>query len=111
MTQASGLGQILTRLRTRDATGARSVARSTPSARATAVVRTSAVRRPAASNSNAIIRWEYLPGCVLGVVWQQVRVKNDVNLAPVVRGGMWRILFAARPENTVLVQMSYWVNP
>lgn len=62
-------------------------------------------------NSNAVIRWEYLPGSVLFVVWQQGRVQNDVN--PGTFGARRDVedLFTARPRNTVLVKMSYWVNP
>lgn len=61
-------------------------------------------------NSNVVFRWEYRPGSVLFVVWQQGRadgsnpgtfdVSRDVHS-----------LFATHPDNTVLVKMSYWFNP
>ena len=61
-------------------------------------------------NSNVVFRWEYRPGSVLFVVWQQGRadaqnpgsfdVSRDV-----------QSLFAAHPDNTLLVKMSYWFNP
>lgn len=61
--------------------------------------------------SNTVLRWEYLPGSTLFLVWAQGRERFDD--APHRfdfdrdRGD----LFAAHPGNTVLLKVSYWVNP
>jgi hypothetical protein len=58
--------------------------------------------------SNAVMRWEYRPGSTLFVVWQQGRDQDDRD--PGHFGG-WRDyqnLFAARPDNTLLLKASYW---
>ena len=60
--------------------------------------------------SNSVVRWEYRPGSTLFLVWTQGRedflsggsrldVKRDYDN-----------LFKLRPENTLLVKASYWVN-
>jgi hypothetical protein len=60
-------------------------------------------------NSNAVLRWEYLPGSTLFLVWQQGRLSNDVNgeFRP---ARDYRDLFRAYPDNTFLVKASYWFN-
>ena len=61
-------------------------------------------------NSNAVLRWEYRPGSVLFLVWQQGR-------ANATRDGRFAFdrdmdnLFASRPDNTLLLKVSYWFNP
>ena len=62
-------------------------------------------------NSNAVVRWEYRPASVLFVVWQQGRAQNLLNAGTFEARRDVGDLFATRPENTVLVKMSYWVNP
>lgn len=61
-------------------------------------------------NSNLVVRWEYRPGSVMFVVWQQGRADardpGSFDMARDVRS-----LFAAHPDNTVLVKFSYWFNP
>lgn len=62
-------------------------------------------------NSNAVVRWEYRPASVLFVVWQQGRAQSGLNTGTFeARRDVWD-LFSARPQNTVLVKMSYWFNP
>ena len=60
-------------------------------------------------NSNAVVRWEYRPGSVLFLVWQQGRADGrDPGTFD-----HWRdlgSLFGARPDNTLLVKASYWFN-
>jgi hypothetical protein len=62
-------------------------------------------------NSNAVLRWEYRPGSVLFLVWQQGRTQNVVNNnafdGPTDVSGM----FGAHPNNTFLVKLSYWISP
>ena len=61
-------------------------------------------------NSNAVVRWEYRPGSVLFVVWQQGR--SDVrNPGSFEAERDLRSLFHSHPDNTLLVKLSYWFNP
>lgn len=62
--------------------------------------------------SNTVLRWEYLPGSALFVVWSQGR---DVDGTAPGRLALWpgsdlRGLFAQRPQNTVAVKLSYWMS-
>jgi hypothetical protein len=57
-----------------------------------------------------VLRWEFKPGSALFVVWQQGREGLRDN-------GLFRFgrdysdVFATPSTNTVLVKMSYWLNP
>jgi hypothetical protein len=61
-------------------------------------------------NSNLVFRWEYRPGSTLFAVWQQGRFGQGAPGAFDVKGDFVD-LFATRPDNTLLVKMSYWFNP
>ena len=61
-------------------------------------------------NSNLVFRWEYRPGSVLFAVWQQGRSASGAPGAFDVKGDFVD-LFGSRPDNTVLLKMSYWFNP
>ncbi len=56
-----------------------------------------------------VLRWEYKPGSVLFVVWQQARANTAVpggfDYARDVRG-----IFGVPPQNVFLVKLSYWLN-
>ena len=62
-------------------------------------------------NSTAVLRWEYRPASVLFVVWQQGRSQSDINPGTFEARRDVGDLFATRPQNTVLIKLSYWVNP
>lgn len=62
-------------------------------------------------NSNAVVRWEYRPGSILFVVWQQGRLQNDRNPGSFEAVRDYRDLFRAHPDNTILLKLSYWLNP
>lgn len=62
-------------------------------------------------NSNAVLRWEYRPASTVFLVWQQGRSQNDINPGTFDAARDVGDLFATRPENTVLLKMSYWFNP
>ena len=62
-------------------------------------------------NSNAVMRWEYRPGSALFVVWQQGRLQDDRNPGSFQLARDYRDLFRAHPDNTLLVKLSYWLNP
>jgi hypothetical protein len=61
-------------------------------------------------NGTAALRWDWRPGSTAYLVWQHRRS------APGTRGVFdfahdRAALFSARPENTLLVKVTYWVNP
>jgi hypothetical protein len=57
--------------------------------------------------SNLVVRWEYLPGSTLYLVWSQGRTSSDTN-------GMFKYandiknLFGVTPRNVFLIKLSYW---
>ena len=59
---------------------------------------------------NAVLRWEYLPGSTLFVVWTQNRTNENY-------AGEFRLnrdfseLFSSEPDNVFLVKVAYWINP
>lgn len=59
--------------------------------------------------SNAVLRWEYLPGSTLFVVWSQdrdaYRADGDFDFGADVRD-----LFGVRPRNVFMVKLSYWMS-
>lgn len=59
-------------------------------------------------NANAVWRWEFRPGSTLYVVWTQQRSGTlaDGTFAPRRDFGS---LLTVRPENSVLLKMSYWL--
>ena len=56
---------------------------------------------------NAVLRWEYMPGSTLFVVWQQSRDKSELrgDFDPGRDVGQ---LFSANPQNIFLVKVNYW---
>ncbi len=61
-------------------------------------------------NSNVVLRWEYRPGSVLFLVWQQGRLDRR-DPGSFEAGRDLRNLFLTHPDNTLLVKVSYWFNP
>jgi len=57
---------------------------------------------------NAVFRWEYRPGSVLYVAWTQSRV-SDAPFGDLDFRRDRSALFAARPDNIVLVKASWWL--
>jgi hypothetical protein len=62
-------------------------------------------------NSNAVLRWEYRPASTIFLVWQQGRLQDARNPGTFVPGRDVRNLFDSRPLNTLLLKVSYWLNP
>jgi len=61
-------------------------------------------------NGTAALRWEWRPGSAAYLVWQHHRS------APGTRGDFdfardRSALFRATPENTIMLKVSYWINP
>ena len=69
--------------------------------------------RSTSFQSNTVLRWEYLPGSTLFLVWAQNRdAFDDANSNPSFQARSdYRYLFRQRPDNTFLIKMSYWFNP
>jgi hypothetical protein len=61
-------------------------------------------------HTSAVVRWEYRPGSTLFIVWTEGRDQEDRNAGSFVPTRDFRDLFGARPDNTVLVKGSYWIN-
>ncbi|HEX6557824.1 MAG TPA: DUF5916 domain-containing protein [Longimicrobiales bacterium] len=59
--------------------------------------------------TNAVMRWEYLPGSTVFLVWAHGR--DDFRA---MRQGTWRDdyndLFQLHPDNTFLIKVAYWIN-
>ena len=62
-------------------------------------------------NSNIVARWEYRPASALFVVWQQGRAQSDLHAGTFDAPRDVRDLFAAHPDNTLLVKLSWWFTP
>ncbi|HEX5829367.1 MAG TPA: DUF5916 domain-containing protein [Gemmatimonadaceae bacterium] len=62
-------------------------------------------------NSNAVLRWEYLPGSTIFLVWQQGRGDFEARAHQLAFRDDARDLFALHPDNTLLIKASYWFNP
>jgi len=60
-----------------------------------------------ALNSNLVLRWEYQAGSTVYVVWSQSRTNGDFLGDFSTRSDTQR-LFAAHPDNTILVKFNYW---
>jgi hypothetical protein len=61
-------------------------------------------------HSSVVARWEYRPGSTLFVVWTQGRDQSDRDLGSFDARRDYGNLFAARPENVLLVKAAYWMG-
>ena len=59
---------------------------------------------------NAVLRWEYLPGSTLYLVWTQARSHFD-DSGEFAFGRSMRRLWEAGADNIFMVKVSYWWNP
>jgi hypothetical protein len=60
--------------------------------------------------SNLVFRWEYKPGSVLFLVWNEGRQGSTGTEGNLDFGGDIRDLMRLHPANTLLLKMSYWLN-
>ena len=61
-------------------------------------------------NANAVLRWEYLPGSTLYLVWSHARSgSTDDYFTPL--GTSLRETFRLPAANVLMVKASYWFNP
>ena len=61
-------------------------------------------------NASAVVRWEYRPASTLFIVWTQGRGQDDRDEGTFNATRDYRNLFGARPDNTFLVKVAYWVG-
>ena len=61
-------------------------------------------------NASAVVRWEYRPASTLFVVWTQGREQGDRDAGTFDSTRDYRNLFGARPDNTFLVKVAYWIG-
>ena len=59
---------------------------------------------------NAVLRWEYLPGSTLYLVWTQSR-EDFENTGQFSFGPSLRRLGRAKPDNILMAKVTYWWNP
>ncbi len=63
-----------------------------------------------ALNTMMLLRWEYLPGSTLYLVWTRARDEQDRAANNLDLSRDLRRLFSAGSTNVFLVKMSYWIN-
>jgi hypothetical protein len=61
--------------------------------------------------STSVLRWEYRPGSTIFLVWTQGREQDGINPGDFRLRRDYGDLFAAHPNNTFLVKVSYWFAP
>jgi hypothetical protein len=59
--------------------------------------------------ANMVLRWEYLPGSTLYVVWTQSRFEYEQDGRFQFRHGLDRLL-SASADNIFMVKLTYWMN-
>jgi hypothetical protein len=57
---------------------------------------------------NAVLRWEYMPGSTLYLVWTQSRQQTESN-GNFRFGKSFNNLFGVRPDNIFMLKLSYWL--
>ena len=57
---------------------------------------------------NAVLRWEYMPGSTLFLVWTQSRQEVDPN-GEFRFGKSLNNLLSVRPDNIFMIKLSYWL--
>ncbi|MGE5432968.1 MAG: DUF5916 domain-containing protein [Syntrophomonadaceae bacterium] len=57
---------------------------------------------------SAVLRWEYLPGSTLYLVWTQNRL-NEETTAGASFGNSINTLFSEKPDNIFMLKLSYWL--
>jgi hypothetical protein len=60
---------------------------------------------------NAVLRWEWRPGSTLYLAWQQDRSDYAPYVGDFRMARDRRALFAAQPDNVLVLKVSYWLNP
>jgi hypothetical protein len=61
--------------------------------------------------SNTVLRWEYKPGSTLFLVWAQGREDSGDRVNDFSFRRDFQDIFKQHPDNTLLLKVSYWINP
>lgn len=61
--------------------------------------------------SNSVLRWEYMPGSTVFLVWAQGRQRDGDRVNEFSFRRDLGDVFSERPDNTFLIKVSYWFNP
>jgi hypothetical protein len=59
---------------------------------------------------SAVLRWEYVPGSTMYLVWTQQRIDESYP-GEFKFGRDVRHLLQSQPDNIFLIKLSYWANP
>ena len=59
---------------------------------------------------NAVLRWEYLPGSTLFLVWTRTGSSDQEGLGNFDFSRDLDALFGAKSDNIFLVKMNFWLN-
>ena len=59
--------------------------------------------------TNTVVRWEYLPGSTVFLVWAHGRERASAFQQDLWRAD-YRDLFELHPDNTFLIKVAYWLN-
>jgi hypothetical protein len=61
--------------------------------------------------SNTVLRYEYKPGSTIFLVWAQGRQDSGDRVNDFSFGRDFQDIFKQHPDNTLLLKVSYWINP
>ncbi len=61
--------------------------------------------------SNTVLRWEYKPGSTMFLVWAQGRDLSGDFVNDFSARRDFQDIFRQHPDNTLLLKISYWINP
>lgn len=61
-------------------------------------------------HTNAVVRWEYVPGSTLYLVWSQAREGGHGNASTTIQDDLHAV-FRTPPSNVILLKVSYWWSP
>jgi hypothetical protein len=58
-----------------------------------------------------VLRWEYRPGSTMFLVWAQGRDASESQANEFGFRQNFQDIFNQHPNNTLLLKISYWINP
>ncbi|QQS51719.1 MAG: carbohydrate binding family 9 domain-containing protein [Bacteroidota bacterium] len=61
-------------------------------------------------NSNLVLRWEYLPGSTIYIVWSQNRNSDSTEGTPRLNKDMYNLFYHTYPSNVILIKLSYRIG-
>ena len=58
---------------------------------------------------NGVLRWEYLPGSTIFLVWQHCRF-NEKNIGTFDLNNSLDRLWSTQPDNAIILKLNYWFD-